>query len=239
MTLEKLVATDPSPARAQVASLLAARSAALIPTPQSREEALALFDQAIAVKAPLSAIASLEKARLMLDLNHVTAAIAFLRGWIAKLPKDDPLHLPAGLLLGEAITLAAGNSHAPLSDALAIYRKLLTHPATDPASRHQLHYLCGQLLEQLPDPKNPGSKRLSEAIDTYYSVLEAAKDGPPAEWYWFESCGFRAMELYAAAERWQSAIAIAKKIASFNGPRAEKAANQARILQLKHMVWDD
>lgn len=239
MTLEKLVATDPPPARAQVAWLLAARSAALIPTPQSREEALALFDQAIAVKAPLSAIASLEKARLMLDLNHVSEAIAFLRAWIANLPKDDPLQLPAGMLLGEAVTLSAGESPTQLAEALAIYRKLLALPATGPASRHQLKYLCGQLLEQLPDPDNPGTKRIAEAIDTYYSVIESAKDGPPAEWYWFEICGFRAVELYTAAERWQAAIAIARKIASFNGPRAEKAAAQARMLQLKHMVWED
>lgn len=239
MALEKLAKTDPESPRSQAAWLLAARSAALVPSPQSREEALKLFDKAIAIKAPLATAATLEKTRLMLDLNHPTEAAAALRPWIASLPKDDPLHLPAGLLLGEAVTLADGDSPAALAEALSIYQKLLAHPATDAASRHRLKFLCGQTLEQLPDPKKPGAKRIPEAIEAYYSVLEAATKNPPAEWEWFERCGFRALELYAEAERWQAAIAIAKKIASFNGPRAADAANQARILQLKHMVWED
>lgn len=239
MTLEKLAKADPEGPACQAAWLLAARSAALVPSPQSREESLKLYDKAIETKGPLAAAAVLEKARLMLDLNHPTEAATFLRHWIDGLPKDDPLHLPAGLLLGEAVTLAGGDSPASLAEALAIYQKLLAHPATDPAARHRLKFLCGQTLEQLPDPKNPGAKRIPEALEAYYSVLEAATKTPPAEWEWFERCGFRALELYAEAERWQAAIAIAKKIASFNGPRAADAANQARILQLKHMVWED
>jgi tetratricopeptide (TPR) repeat protein len=239
MALEKLAKADPDSPRAQAAWLLAARSAALVPSPQSREEALNLFDKAISIKAPLAAAATLEKVRLMLDLNHPVEAASALRPWIAGLAKDDPLHLPAGLLLGEAVTLADDDSPAASAEALSIYQKLLSHPATDAASRHRLKFLSGQMLEQLPDPKRPGARRIPEAIEAYYSVLEAAAKTPPAEWEWFERCGFRALELYAEAERWQAAIAIAKKIASFNGPRAADAANQARILQLKHMVWED
>lgn len=239
MTLEKLAATDTTATRAQAAWLLAARAAALVPSPQSREEALALFDQTIATDGPLATIAKLEKARLMLDLNRLPEAITFLRAWLKTLPKNDPLHLPAGFLLGEAVTLAAGDSPQDLAEALAIYQNLLTHPAADDATRNRLKFLSGQMLEQLPDPKNPGENRIPEAIEAYYSVLETAAKTPPTEWVWFERCGFKALELYAAAERWQSAIAIAKKIASCRGPRAEEAANQARILQLKHMVWED
>ncbi len=239
MTLEKLAATDPSPPRAQVAWLLAARAAALVPSPQSREEAVVLFDHAIASKAPLAAIASLEKARLLIDLNRFAEASTFLRRWYDGLAKDDSLRLPAGFLLGEAITLAAGEDPKNLAEALAVYQKLRVHPKIDPAAVHRLEFLCGQTLEQLPNPKDPTTKRLAEALEAYYSVLEAAEKTPPAEWEWFERCGFRALELYEAAHRWQSAIAIAKKIAACNGPRAAEAANRARILQLKHMVWED
>lgn len=239
MTLEKSAATDLTPTRAQAAWLLAARSAALVPSPQSRDEALVLFDRAIAIKGPLAAIASLEKARLLIDLSHLADAVAFLRKWHGTLAKDDPLRLPAGFLLGEALTAQADKKPELLPEVLDIYQKLLSHPKVDAATRHRLQYLRGQTLEQLPNPKDPSTKRVAEALEAYYSVLEAATKEPPAEWEWFERCGFRALEIYEAAHRWQPAIAIAKKIASFKGPRADEAAALARALQLKHMVWED
>ena len=239
MTLQKLAATDPSPSRAQAAWLLAARAAALIPSPQSREEALALFDHAIAIKGPLAPIARMEKARLLIDLNHLTEALAQLRPWYESLPKDDPLRLPAGFLLGEALTAQAEKTPALLAEVLALYQKLLTHPKVDQATRHRLQFLRGQTLEQLPSPKNPAVKRVAEALEAYYSVLDAPTNAPPAEWEWFERCGFRSLELCESAQRLQPAIAIAKKIASFKGPRADEAAARARSLQLTHLVWED
>ena len=239
MTLEKLAATEKSPPRAQAAWLLAARSADLVTTPQSREQAVVLFDHAIAIPAPLAAIARLEKARLLIDLNRLPEATTFLRTWFDSIPKTDPMRLPAGFLLGESITLEAAGDAKYLAEALGIYEQLLTHPKIDPSSRHRLKYLCGQTLEQLPNPKDPSTKRTAEALEAYYSVLETAAEAPPAEWDWFERCGFRALDIYADAHRWQSAIAVAKKIASCNGPRAAEAANRAHILQLKHMVWED
>jgi tetratricopeptide (TPR) repeat protein len=239
MTLEKAATADTSPLRAQAAWLLAARAASLIPSPQSREEALTLFDHAIAVNGPLTAIACMEKARLMLDLNHLAAALTFIRKWHDSLANNDPLRLPAGLLLGEALTALAGGAPERLTEVLDLYQKLLLHPKVDAATRHRLQYLRGQTLEQLPTPKSPTTKRMAEALEAYYSVLETASNEPPAEWEWFERCGFRALEIYESAQRWQPAIAIAKKIASFKGPRADEAAARAHALQLKHMVWEN
>ena len=239
MTLEKIAATNPSPPRAQAAWLLAARAASLIPSPQSREEAITLFDHAITIKGPLRPIASLEKARLLIDLDRLADALTLLRKWNEALPKDDPLRLPVGFLLGEALIAQAEKTPAILTEVLTLYQQLLVHPQVDPATRYRLQYLCGQTLEQLPSPKNPAVKRVAEALEAYYSVLESAAKQAPAEWEWFERCGFRALELCEAAQRWQPAIAIAKKIAAFHGPRAEEAAARARALQLKHMVWED
>jgi len=239
MTLEKIAATESSPPRAQAAWLLAARAAALIPSPQSREEALLLFDHAITIKGPLQPLASMEKARLLIDLDRLADALALLRKWNDVLPKDDPLLLPVGFLLGEALIAQAEKTPALLTEVLTLYQKLLSHPQVDPATRYRLQYLCGQTLEQLPSLKNPAVKRVAEALEAYYSVLESAAKQAPAEWEWFERCGFRALALCEAAQRWQPAIAIAKKIAAFHGPRAEEAAARARALQLKHMVWED
>jgi hypothetical protein len=237
LVLEKLAASDTDPGRAQAAWLLAARSAALVPTSQSQQEALILFDKVIVFKDSLSAIAKLEKARLMIDMNRLAEASAFLRKWFDALPETDPLHLPAGLLLGEA-TYAQGSARPEsLTEALAVYDKLLSHAEQQPAVFNRLQYLRGKTLEQMPDDKDPSGKRRKQAFIAYYSVLETST--PPVEWDYFERCGFKALELLENAGRWPAAIACARKIASFNGPRAKDAANLASQLQLKHMIWED
>lgn len=237
LVLEKLAAADSDPARAQAAWLLAARSAALGGTPKSKEEALILFDKAIESEGPVAPLAILEKARHLIDIYRLAEASAFLREWTAKLPENDPLQLPAGLLLGEALYAQGSGNPASLVDALAVYDKLLAHAKSQPALLNRLQYLRGTTLEQLPDEKEPSKKREKQAFQAYHSLLETT--APPAEWEYFERCGFRALALLEKAGRWPVAITVARKIASFNGPRAEEAATRASQLQLKHMIWED
>lgn len=237
LVLEKLAASDTDPARAEAAWLLAARSAALVPTSQSQQEALVLFDKTIDSKGPVAALARLEKARLMIDMNRLTEAAEFLRKWFDELPETDHLHLPAGLLLGEAIYAQGSVNPNSLAEALRVYDQLLAHAQDQPAVSARLQYLRGRTLEQLPDETDPSRKREKQAFIAYYSVLETTT--PPTEWNYFELCGFRALALLEKAGRWPAAIACAKKIASFNGPRAEEAATRASQLQLKHMIWED
>lgn len=233
--------TDADPALTQAAYLLAARAAALGATTQSREEALGLFDNAIAVEgAHLAGAATLEKARLMIDLNRLQPAIDFLLAARATMGPDDPLHLPAGILLGEAIYAKGAGDTAALEQALAIYDDLLARAAEDnPEIYHRLQYLRGITLEKLPRRDAPQLMRNAEAIEAYYSVIWRAGEQPPAEWEWFERCAFAALALLEKAERWQAAINLARKIAAFNGPRSADAAEHASQLQLKHMIWED
>lgn len=235
--LEKLAASDQDPSRSQAAWLLAARAAALGGTPQSKEEALILFDKAAGIKGPVTAIASLEKARNLVDTNRLPEASAFLKKWIATLPEDDPLQLPAGLLLAEALFPQGSKNPASLLETLAVYDRLLVHAKEHPALLNRLQYLRGITLEQLPDEKDPTKKREKQAFQAYHSVLETTT--APAEWVYFEQCGFKALAMLEKAERWQAAITVAKKIASFNGPRAAEAADRAKELQLEHMPWED
>ncbi len=237
LVLEKLAVTDTDPARAQAAWLLAARAAALGGTPQSKEEALILFDKAIASNGPLAAIATLEKAGHLIDMYRLPEASAFLTGWTRKLPENDPLQLPAGLLLGEALYAQGSSNPASLVEALAVYDRLLVRAKDQPALLNRLQYLRGTTLEQLPDEKDPTKKREKQAFQAFHSVLETTT--PPVEWEYFERCGFRALALLEKAQRWPVAITVAKKIASFKGPRAEEAATRAGQLQLKHMIWED
>lgn len=235
--LEKLAASDKDPARSQAAWLLAARAAALGGTPQSKENALILFDKAAGMKGPVTSLASLEKASNLIDSYKLPEATIFLKKWIGTLPDDDPLQLPAGLLLGKALYAQGSKNPASLVEALAVYDKLLVHAKNHPALLNRLQYLRGRTLEELPDEKDPTKKRERQAFQAYHSVLETTT--APAEWDFFEQCGFKALAMLEKAGRWQAAITVARKIASFNGPRAAEAAEAAKELQLEHMPWED
>jgi hypothetical protein len=237
LELEKLAAAETDPARTQAAWLLAARAAALVPTLRSREEALGLFDRAIASDGNVTGLARMLKARLMIDLGKLPETEEFLRPWLDSLAAGDAQRLPAGRLLAEALAQTGGNPAAH-EEALAIYDELLRHPDTTAAQHHELHYLRGRILEELPKAENPEQTREAEALDAYYSVLESATQ-PPAEWHYFELSGLRALTLLENAQRWKAAIAVAEKIASFGGPQAEDIAKRAQGLRLKHMIWEE
>lgn len=235
--LEKLAATDPLPFRAQAAWLLAARAAALGSTPESREQAITLFDKAAEIKGPLTSIAMLEEAAHLIDIYQLPQASAFLKKWTRALPENDPLQLPAGLLLGEALYAQGSGNLASLVEALAVYDKLLAQAKNQPALLNRLQLLRGTTLEQLPEPKDSTKKREKDAFQAYHSVLEITT--PPAEWEYFERCGFSALALLEKTSRWQAAITVAEKIASFKGPRSQEAAARASKIKLEHMIWED
>ncbi len=239
IVFEKIAKSNPGTQRSQAAFLLAARSAALGATTQSREEALKLFDQAIATNGPLSSLAILEKARLNIALNQIDIAIKSLTDAYIKISPDDPSRLPTGLLLSEAIYARGDSNPESLLKALEIYNQLVEISANKPAQYFRIQYLRGLTLEKLPDPDNPSQTRLGDALSAYYSVLDRPIDPAPPEWEWFERSGFRALTILENAERWQAAISIAEKIATFGGPRAAEADTRARQLRLKHMIWED
>ena len=239
IALETLAASEPGTQRSQAALLLAARSAALGATAQSREEALKLYDKTMEIKGALKSLALIEKARLLIDMNRLPAAIESLAAAYDSASPDDPSRFSTGLLLAEA-TYARGDSDPDsLANALRIYDSLLESSSGNPSRFFRLQYLRGLTLEKLPDPADPSKNRLTEAREAYFSVIDRPTDPPPAEWEWFERSCFRLLTMLETEEDWKAAVGIAGKIASFGGPRAGEAATRARQLRLKHMVWED
>lgn len=249
LELEKLAAAAPNGPLAPAALILAARAAALGATEQSREESLAIFDRVAKGSSALAPLAKLERAHLLITLKRFDTTIEELQPWFQSMKTGEALKVPAGLLLGQALYAQGGDKPGSLAAALAIYDQLLVAAKDQPAVIHRLHYLRGLVLEQLPHPTIPGATREGDALESYISVLQAADDHPPAEWEWFERCGFRALQLKEDAARaappsrapgiWRSAVKIAAKIASFKGPRAEEAAERAKGLRLEHMIWEE
>lgn len=237
LTLEKLANTSTNSSRSQAAWLLAARAATLVQTPQSRQEALILYTKAAESSSPLSSVARLEMARLMIDMNQFEDAIKLLRPWFASLTSNDPIQHTCGLLLGDAIQSLGITRPEALTEALEIYDTLLANSPKNSANFNHLQYLRGRTLEQLPDrPDTPGQNE-QQALLAYYSVLETTNT--PAEWNYLELCGFRALAFLEKSQRWPAAIACARKIASFKGPRAEEATQRAEQIRLKNMIWED
>ena len=237
IVFEKLVKSLEDSHRIQTAWLLAARSAALIPTNQSQQEALGLFEKAVVINGALSHMAKLEKARLMIDMNLLKETIAYLKPWYDSIQYDDPMRLASGLLLAEAIYAQGKLNPDALPQALSIYDQLIEATVRYSPEHDRLQYLRGLTLEKLPDPQLPDQNRDREALIAYYSVLERVNQ--PAQWEYFEAAGFRALALLEKSRRWPAAIACARKIASFKGPRAAEAAARANQIQLKYMIWED
>ncbi|QJE95447.1 tetratricopeptide repeat protein [Luteolibacter luteus] len=234
LELEKLAMDAPDGRHAQAALLLAARSAALGATAQAKQESIVLFDKLIAANGELADAARLLKTEV---LSPAEAAKELLP-WFQGMKKDDPRRLIAGLHLGDALFNSAGTDNAPLEQALAIYEDLLANMAPNSSSRFEVEYLRGRVLEELPDSKDPSKKRLAEALDVYFSVLQDASKQAPANWKWVDLCGMRARGLLESAERWEAAIAVAEQHAKLASPRAQEAAERAKQLKLEHFHWE-
>ena len=239
ITLQKLATSEPGTQRSQAALLLAARSAALGATAQSREEALAIYDETMKTEGALKSLALVEKARLLIDMNRFPVAIKLLTAAYDSASPDDPSHFSIGLLLAEANYALGESDPDSLAAALRICDELLKASSENSSRFFRLQYLRGLTLERLPDPVDSSKNRLIEASEAYFSVIDRPTDAPPAEWEWFERSCFRLLTILETEENWKSAIAIARRIASFGGPRAEEAATRSRQLRLKHMIWED
>lgn len=237
LELEKFATAHPDSPAAAPALLRAARAAVLVATPEAKVESLVLFDKIIAAKGDLADAARLEKARV---LDHPQAAKELLP-WFQSMKKDHPLRLIAGLHLCDALYNSAGTDPGPMQQALAIYEDLLAGLAADSPDRFKIQYYRGRVLEQLPDPKTPSEKRLQEALDVYFSVLQAAAKQAPADWQWVDMCGVRARTLLENQQRWEAAIAIAEQHAKLHGTSklAKDAADRAKVLKLEHFIFDE
>jgi tetratricopeptide (TPR) repeat protein len=231
LVLERLAEADPASPAAEAALFLAARSASLGATSQARAESLELYQKVIAVNGTLADSARIERSRTLIDMGRLDEAIKELRGWSSLLPPDSPVSFAAGALLAEAKFAKGGNDPAAYEQALAAYQDLVKRSAPESAMNHRFRYLLGLTLERLEHP--------GQALDTYYSLLEATEGHPPLEWEWVERAGFRALAILENAERWAAATAIATRIAKLGGPRAKEAADRARKLRLEHMIWED
>lgn len=234
--LRQLAIDHPEDPQAPAALFRAARAAALIGTSQAQEESLALFDKLIATKDPLADAARLEKARVQIyNLKRLDAAAADLEPWFKTMKKDNPFRVTTGLVLGEALYVAAGSDIPKLERTIALYEDLLAGLPAKDEDRFKIEFRRGLTIDKLPrTPENIRRER-----DVYYSVLQAASKSPPADWEWVDKCGASALALMEAQKDWQGALGVAKKHMMLPSKGAKEAEARFNELQQEHFEWGD
>ena len=223
-----------------IASFYTAMAARLGGTTQAREESVGLFQKIIEAKQPLAEEARIQQSRVLIDLRRYQEAESTLKPLLTSKKISTAQHRDAGILMADCYHRQATNNpekYAPTKyeQAIAIYDGLLAVKDLPLAKSNRLHFLRGQTLESM--------NRRAEALDSYYNVIvktntppdEAA---PEIEWFWFYRCGFKALSMLEDDKRWDAAVKLARRIASFNGPRAEEASKRANNLAKKHMIWE-
>jgi tetratricopeptide (TPR) repeat protein len=231
MVLQKLAADVPT--LSGPATMFAARAAARSGTPQSIVEAGVLYDQVAAANTSLSRSALMEKAGAFIDsksTDHLQSACNILSELIASVGETSSLLIPAHLMLIEGYFALGSVDAQNYSKALSLQRKTLDFPKLTEQERYRVFYFRGLCLEQLGKD--------SEAIDSYYQVIDSAANQRPLSWEHVDRSVFNALALLEKNERWESAIALARKIAALEGPRAKEAEERARRLTLEHFIFD-
>lgn len=222
---------------APYASFYTAMAARLGGTSQAREESVTLFQKLIDGDHPLKNEARIQQGRVLIDLRRYEEAQATLTP-ILDPATSAPLSLrrDAGVLLADSLHRQGVSDPQKYRRAVDIYDQLLAEKNLPSAWNHRLHFLKGQTLESM--------KEFDAALESYYSVVsidnapEALK-GKDIEWFWFYRCGFKALSMLENEKRWQAAVKLAQRIASFDGPRAEEAYQRADNLARTHMIWPE
>ena len=99
-----------------------------------------------------------------------------------------------------------------------------------------MHYLRGQAYESMQNNADAFKSYYNVIIDDHRSDnLNTKKE----EWFWFYRCGFKALAMLEASGNWEASVKVAKRVASFNGPRKQEADRRAKDLARKHMIWSD
>lgn len=235
--LQDIPEKHPESPYAPYASFQAAMSARLGGTTQAREECINMFQKIIdGNHLHLSQEARIQQARVLIDLRRYQDAENCLGPMLNDKNAPASLRRSAGILMADCLHRQGPADQTKYEQAIKIYHELLASEDLPLAWRNRLHFLQGQTYESMSLP--------SQAFGSYYDVIigsnqpgtDAAQD---EEWLWFYRCGFKALSMLEREKRWTAAVKLARRIASFDGPRAEEATKRANSLAIKHMIWED
>ncbi len=224
---EKLAEENPTSPLKEAALFLAGQCS--MQRINGMDEAIALFGKVVSLNGPFKLNARLQLAQLQKRLGNEADAVAIYEDILKSNPQGE---IKWAAMAGEAdnlVTLGAKDARR-YEQALALYQQLAAEPGIGSTILHRALYNKGRVLEILDRP--------DEALAAYYTVVESGSVNPQ-EYFWFYKAGFDACRLCEKREQWKSAIAIYRKMAAVEGPRAEEAKRQMNSLRLEHFIWED
>ncbi|MDG1357914.1 MAG: tetratricopeptide repeat protein [Akkermansiaceae bacterium] len=235
--LQEIPEKHPESPYSAYASFQAAMSARLGGTTQAREECLAMFQKIIDDgHTHLAHEARIQQGRVLIDLRRYQEAEACLEPLLQNKDTPTSLHRSAGVLMADCQHRQGPTDTLKYDRAIKIYNQLLSEENIPLAWKNRLHFLRGQTYESM--------SQWAQAFGSYYDVVienyHPTSDEPHnEEWLWFYRCGFKALSMLEREKRWVAAVKLARRVASFDGPRAEEATQRANSLAKKHMIWED
>ena len=213
---------------AEAALYIAAQSALKT---MNTERALELFEEVKKFNGSLKNYAFQQQAIMKSQVGSGKEAIILYDNILAAKPDGD-LRFAALCGRGENYFLMGGADPKNFEQAIVAFDELAALPDAPADWRSQALYMKGKCLEKLNRP--------SEALAAFYDVLEPPRgrsDSPLN--IWFYKAGFDAAHTLEAQEQWKPALAVYKKLAAADGPRAEEAKARVTQLRLEHFIWEE
>ncbi len=216
------------------ALFLAGKAAQQSNTSNSLKTALTIFQTLGSQNTPFTRPAKIEEASILLRMGKSEQCIATLETLLnSQLPRYMRL-LALSIQADAWVTKEDANSDS-LHKAINLCSEILGTPNLGLAWKFKALTQRAQFYERINEQKR--------ALDDYASILAYTPNGSSAnkrkDWHWFYNAGFASIRLLGQLQNWDSALALAEKLAQTSGPRAREAAAYARRIRLEHFIWQN
>ena len=233
---QHLLRDYPQSGLAEQATFFAGKSAMMLTTEASLEDAIKIWERVARGNGPLALPARLHQAKVKQRQNKIEEALA-LYDRILESDPDPDLYFFVVAAKGELIYRTANPVAEEIEPAVEIFADALAQNEVPLRWQLELLYRLGKCHEKANEPTSATS-----AVSAYYRALRLAEDRTdpllPDEYTWFYRCGDAALRLLEKQKNAEAAIAICDRLQKLPGPRAQEAATRAERLRLENFEWE-
>ncbi|MEM0895869.1 MAG: tetratricopeptide repeat protein, partial [Verrucomicrobiota bacterium] len=214
------------------ANFFAGKSAMMLTTPASLEQAIELWERVARGDGPLALPSRLLQAKVKQSQDKTEEALAL---YDLILESDPPEELLFSVISakGEMIFRTGQGNAEGMAPAIEVFASGVKSTGIPQRWRLELLYRLGKSHEKAGDPE--------QAIAAYYAALQLPEENEnelrPEEYTWFYRCGDAALRILEERKNAKAAIAICDRLRSIAGPRAQEAADRAERLRLESFEW--
>lgn len=220
---DRIIESAPGTPLAEGAAFLRAESVARSMDPESREEAIELYEELARTPGPLALRARYSQALLLNSLNRNDEAIVVLDKVLTSNPPEE---LKRTALIEKGDSFYRMGSPEALLEAINTWSPL-TEPEIPANWRNQALIKTATAKEKLGDTDG--------ALDL---LIRAMDDNRQDEFFWSDKAGFEAARILEDRDRIREAAAVYQQLKSRNGPRSDEAAKRLERLELENFLWD-